>query len=140
MSGTIFVRLQIPSAGEYNPPTTVYGYLSGNSVVEAFATNPVCCGCSEGRQGEIHPATDAKEISQAEFNACFLNLMDDEIKEDEKTMSLGALRERYPIEEGAVRAHDMEQIRAIATDEGYEAGAALKRIHNIAEDALGAAW
>jgi hypothetical protein len=81
-----------------NSTTTLYGYLSGDAFVEMFATDTYACGVSENKRGEMHPAEGAKEITQAHFNAAFLNVTDDELMVGEDTMNLGDLVNRYPVE------------------------------------------
>lgn len=99
-----FARLDMPHPNDLKgrpvPPTNLYGYLSGDAFVEMFATHAYAGGASEGRQGRVHEVIDGVvEITQANFNAAFLNVSEEELEPGEDTLSLGELREKYPLEE-----------------------------------------
>lgn len=80
--------------------TTVYGVVEsdGNTVIEKFATNPHCVGASEAQAGKVwrRQYSGYKPITQSEFNAAFLFVMETEMDEADKTMSLDELKAKYP--------------------------------------------
>ena len=95
----------MPKFGKLRVPEreiTVYGeaafYNNGTSVmIESFVTGYP--GVSDTRAGEVWASDDIEKISQAEFNAAFLNITADELDKEDATLSIGDLREKYPEEE-----------------------------------------
>lgn len=101
-----FGLLKLPSERGGTNVTSVYGWLCEGGIIEAFATHPNASGTSDARLGLFHPGDinwglkRIEEISQARFNAAFLlTVTEDELEDDERTMSLGELMLKYPIEE-----------------------------------------
>jgi hypothetical protein len=98
----MFARFDLESEGGKDcPPTHIYGWNTPGTeeVIEAFATHRYASGASQGQLGRLHQYVKLERIEQAEFNAAFLNCMPDELDDEDRTMNLGELMTKYPIEE-----------------------------------------
>lgn len=90
------VRLDKPS-----PRTWIYGTIQPDgTLIEAFATNSAAGCASEGMKGTVHDTRGWHKtvITQSEFNGAFLNCMEDEMDDEDRTLSIEQLKVKYPDE------------------------------------------